>query len=74
VFQTRQGFEGRANSLIRASGELYDFVSRAVSDALGAARAATGALTQQQALQYVDAVYEAAFEMLQTLGDAESET
>jgi hypothetical protein len=53
--------------------QLHDFVGRAVGDALGAARAAAGTLTQQQALQHVDAVYEAAFEMLQTLGDAESE-
>jgi hypothetical protein len=57
----------------RVQAQLHDFVSRAVSDALSAARAATGRLTQQHALQHVDAVYEAAFEMLQTLGDAESE-
>src|SRR6266436_9017974 len=55
----------------RVQAQLYDFVGRAVSDALSAARAVTGTLTQQQALQHVDAVYEAAFDMLQTLGEAE---
>jgi hypothetical protein len=53
---------------------LHDFVFRSVSDALTAARRATGRLTPQQALQHVDAVYEAAFEMLQIIGDAEAET
>jgi len=56
----------------RVQAQLHDFVARAVSDALSQ-RGTTGALTQQQALQYVDSVYEAAFEMLQTLGDAEGE-
>jgi hypothetical protein len=58
----------------RVQAQLHDFVSRAVSDALAAAPGETGTLTQQQALQHVDAVYEAAFEMLQTLGEAEAET
>jgi hypothetical protein len=57
----------------RVQAQLHDFIGRAVSDALGAAQAATGLLTEQQAQQHVDAVYEAAFDMLQTLGDAESE-
>lgn len=58
----------------RVQAQLHDFVSRAVSDALTAARTATGPLTQQQALEHADAVYEAAFDMLQTLGDAEAES
>jgi hypothetical protein len=58
----------------RVQAQLHDFVMRAVSDALSAARGPTGTLTQQRALQHVDAVYEAAFEMLQTLGDAEAES
>jgi hypothetical protein len=62
------------NAVERVQAQLHDFVSRAVADALAAAPGVTGALTQQQALQRVDAVYEAAFEMLQTLGDAEGET
>lgn len=57
----------------RTQAVLHDFVHRAVSDALANATTMTGTLTPQQALQHVDAVYEAAFEMLQTLGDAEAE-
>jgi hypothetical protein len=55
----------------RVQLQLHDFVSRAVSDALNQVQAAPGTLTPQQALQHVDAVFEAAFDMLQTLGDAE---
>jgi len=59
----------------RLQEQLHDFVSRAVSDALSATPGPSGApLTQQLALQHVDAIYEAAYQMLQTLGDAESET
>lgn len=58
----------------RAQAVLHDFISRAVADALASAGAATGVLTPQQALQHVDTIYEAAFEMLQTLGDAEADT
>jgi hypothetical protein len=58
----------------RVQAALHDFVSRAVSDVLTAARRTTVRLTPQQALQHVDAVYEAAFEMLQAMGDAEAET
>jgi hypothetical protein len=61
------------NAVERVEAQLHDFVSRAVADALSSAPGAAGALTQQQALQRVDTIYEAAFEMLQTLGDAESE-
>jgi hypothetical protein len=61
-------------ALERVQAQLHDFVSRAVSDVLTAARAASGTLTQQQAMQHVDAVYEAAFEMLQAMGDTEAET
>lgn len=57
----------------RVQAQLHDFVGRAVRDALAAAHAATGTLTPQQALQHIDAVYEAAFEILQALGEAESE-
>jgi hypothetical protein len=59
------------SAIRRAQEQLHDFVSRAVSDALNAAQAASGPLTPQQALQFVDTVYEAAFEMLQSFGDME---
>jgi hypothetical protein len=58
----------------RVQAQLHDFVSRAVGDVLTVARRMSGRLTPQQALQHVDAVYEAAFEMLQTMGEAEAET
>jgi hypothetical protein len=53
--------------------QLHDFVTRAVSDALAGTRIQTGALTQQQALKHVDGIYEAAFEMLRIIGEAEGE-
>lgn len=52
--------------------QLHDFVSRAVSDALSANQGQAGMLTQQQALQHVDAIYEAAFDMLRVLGESEA--
>lgn len=57
----------------RVQAQLHDFVSRAVSDALTTAPGAEGIMTHEQALQRVDSIYEAAFEMLQTLGEAEGE-
>jgi hypothetical protein len=57
----------------RVQAIVHDFIGRAVSDALATTQAAPGTLTEQQAQQHVDAVYQAAFEMAQTLGDAESE-
>jgi hypothetical protein len=52
---------------------LHDFVARAVADALSRTSGTTGRLTHQQALQQVDTIYEAAFDMLQVLADAEAE-
>ena len=57
----------------RAQAVLHDFILRGVSDVLGAARIAGGPLTPEQALQRVDAIYEAAFDLLQTLGEGEGE-
>jgi hypothetical protein len=56
----------------RVQAQLHDFVLRAVSDVLSARRTSVR-LTPQQALQHVETVYEAAFEMLQAMGDAEAE-
>jgi hypothetical protein len=55
----------------RVQAQLRDFVRRGVGDALGAARAAIQALTPDRVLGFVSGVYQAAFETLQTLGDAE---
>lgn len=55
----------------RVQAQLHDFVLRAVSDVL-TARRTSGRLTPQQALRHVETVYEAAFEMLQAMGEAEA--
>ncbi|WP_246563312.1 Qat anti-phage system associated protein QatB [Bradyrhizobium liaoningense] len=57
----------------RVQDQLHDFISRAVSDALTDTATAASPLTQQDALRHVDRVYEAAFDMLQTLAEGESE-
>ncbi|MGY8635328.1 Qat anti-phage system associated protein QatB [Bradyrhizobium sp. 14AA] len=56
-------------AVTRVQDQLHDFVQRAVSDALTSARAEAGPLTQDRALRYVESVYEAAFDVLQTLGE-----
>ncbi len=56
----------------RVQAQLRDFVRRGVADALTAARAALVVLTPDHVLEFVDSVYETAFEILQTLGEAEA--
>jgi hypothetical protein len=60
-------------AVARVQAQLHDFVARAVADALSRASGTTGPLTHQQALQHIDTIYEAAFDMLQVLADAEAE-
>lgn len=57
----------------RVQAQLHDFIRRGVSDALAAARGSAGALTQDRVLQFVGRVYESAFGILQTMGDAAAE-
>jgi hypothetical protein len=57
----------------RVQAQLLDFVRRGVADALTAARAAMQALTPDRVFGFVTGVYEQAFFILQTLGDAEAE-
>jgi len=52
--------------------QLRDFIRGGVSDALTRARAETPNLTPDRIQGFVDAVYESAFAILQTLGDAEA--
>jgi hypothetical protein len=52
--------------------QLRDFIRGGVSDALTRARAETPTLTPERIQGFVDTVYETAFVILQTLGDAES--
>jgi hypothetical protein len=56
----------------RVQVQLLDFVRRGVSDALTSARAAMLSLTQDRILDFVTDVYEQAFFVLQTMGDAEA--
>jgi hypothetical protein len=56
----------------RVQAQLFDFIRRGVSDALTSARAAMQALTPNRILDFVTDVYEQAFFVLQTMGDAEA--
>lgn len=53
--------------------QLRDFIRGAVSDALTSARESTPNMTQNHVFAFVDSVYESAFSILQSLGDAEAE-
>lgn len=57
----------------RVQLQLKDFVRRSVADALTRARIATATLTQQHVLGFVGHVYEQAFGILQSMGEAEAE-
>jgi hypothetical protein len=53
--------------------QLLDFVRRSVSDSMTRARAEMLALTPQTVYSFVMRIYESAFNILQTLGEAEAE-
>lgn len=53
--------------------QLRDFIRGAVSDALTRARESKPSITQDQVLAFVDSVYESAFSILKSLGDAEAD-
>lgn len=53
--------------------QLRDFIARGVSDALTSARASFEALTPENVLGFVTRVYEQAFGILQSLGEAEAD-
>lgn len=53
--------------------QLLDFVRRSVADSLTQARAVMEALTPERVFGFVTRVYEQAFSILQTLGEAEAE-
>ena len=57
----------------RVQAQLLDFVRRGVADALTSARTAMQALTPERVIGFVTGIYEQAFFILQTLGDAEAE-
>jgi len=57
----------------RIEAQLGEFIQRGVSDAVNASGVDIGALSPDQVSGFVDSVYEAAFEMLQVLGESEAE-
>jgi hypothetical protein len=58
---------------LRVEQQLRDFIRGGVSDALTQTRAETPNLTPERIQGFVNAVYESAFAILQTLGDTEAE-
>lgn len=61
-----------AREAASVQAQLHDFIQRGVADALTVARAAAAALTPDRVLGFVTRVYEQAFGILQTMGDAEA--
>lgn len=56
----------------RVEAQLREFIQRGVSDAIVAASADIGVLSQDAVSGFVNGVYETAFEILQTMGDREA--
>lgn len=61
-----------AQAAHRVEAQLRDFIRGGVSDALSKAREATPNLTPERIQSFVDTVYESAFAILQSLGEAEA--
>lgn len=61
-----------AQAAHRVEQQLRDFIRGGVCDALTRARAESPNLTPERIQTFVDTVYESAFAILQTLGDAEA--
>jgi hypothetical protein len=66
-------FPANAAAAARVQSQLVDFVRRGVSDALTKARASMQALTHDLVFGFVTSIYEQAFFILQTMGEAEAE-
>jgi hypothetical protein len=62
-----------AQQVAEIQSQLRDFISRGVADALTAARAGMQSLTQENVLGFVTRVYEQAWGILQSLGEAEAD-
>jgi hypothetical protein len=58
----------------RIQAQLRDFIQRGVSDALNSAAVAIQALTPDAVIGFVTGIYQAAFEILQTMGEAEADS
>lgn len=59
------------HSIEEVQTQLWDFIRRGVSDGLAMARTLYSDLTKDQTREFVDSVYESAFEILQNLSDTE---
>jgi hypothetical protein len=64
---------GDIQEAARVQSQLRDFIYRGVADALTIARAELQAMTPDRVLGFVTRVYEQAFGILQSLGDAEAD-
>jgi hypothetical protein len=62
-----------ASAAASIQSQLFDFIRRGVSDALTRARTTMFALTPERVLDFVTGIYEQAFAILESLGDAETE-
>lgn len=56
----------------RVQAQLREFIQRSVSDAVAASQQSVQALTPDRVNEFVTTTYQAAFEVLQTIGDAEA--
>ena len=61
-----------ARAAARVEAQLRDFIQRGVSDAISAAGVNIQALSPDAVTGFVTTVYQSAFEVLQTMGDAEA--
>ena len=61
-----------AHDVARVQAELHDFIQRGIADALTTAQDDEAALTQERVFGFVSDVYEKAFAILQSMGEAET--
>ncbi len=66
-------FPDDVHDALRVESQLHDFIYRSVADALTAARDGLQNLTPDRVLGFVTRVYEQAFGILQSLGEAEAD-
>lgn len=65
-------FPADARAALHIQSQLHDFIRRGVTDALNTARDTLVSLTQRSIQRFVDQIYDAAFEILGSLGTAEA--
>jgi len=66
-------YPASVQNAVQVQSQLRDFIRRSVADALTTARAAFQALTPENVFGFVTRIYEQAFSILQTLGEAEAD-